>query len=133
MIIPAPPLVVRKRRGRPGKRIPPSPPVVALALVSVEVEQFDGADGFVRLVFDTTAENPLGDVSAAAAAKWTARYDGVTYEGIELANDTFNSLTLHLLGGPPEAGPDVIGYSNAPSDVGDGLGRQLAAFGGFPL
>jgi hypothetical protein len=50
-----------------------------------------------------------------------------------LANDTFNSLTLHLLGGPPEAGPDVINYSNAPSDVADAMGRQLGAFVAFPL
>ena len=106
--------------------------MAALALVSVEVEQFDGADGFVRLVFNATAGDPLNDASAADPAKWTARYDGVTYEGFALANDTFNTLTLHLLGGPAEAGPDVLNYSNAPSDVSDAQGRQLAAFEGFP-
>ena len=115
----------RRRRGGSAR--------AALALVSVVVESADGADAHLRLVFNTTADNPLGDVSAAVATKWTARYDGVAYEGFALSNDTFNSLLLHLLGDSPEAGPDVLNYSNAPSDVSDALGRQLAAFGGFPL
>src|SRR5688572_5815146 len=71
----------RKQRGR-IKRKPPTPPVVALALVSVEVDFFDGTDGEVRLVFNTTAENPIGDVGAAVATKWTARYGGIAYTGM---------------------------------------------------
>ena len=32
-----------------------------------------------------------------------------------------------------EAGANVLNYSNAPSDIGDSLGRMLGAFAGFPL
>ena len=47
--------------------------------------------------------------------------------------DTYNSLLLSFGGAGADAGPDVISYGNAPSDVADASGRQLAAFGGFPL
>lgn len=124
-----PPPEYRRRRGLPRRK----PPTGPLALVAVEVDFFDGADGEVRLFFNTTPDNPVGNVGAAAPGKWTARFGGVAYTGDTLSNGTFNTLVLHLLGGAPQAGPDVIGYSNAPSDIGDARGRQLAAFGDFPL
>lgn len=127
LIIPAP--EYRRRRDRPRRR----PPVGALALVAVEVDFFDGADGEVRLFFNTSADNPLADITAAAPVKWTARFGGVAYTGDTLSRVAFNRIDLHLLGGAADAGPDVINYSNAPSDIADAQGRQLAAFEAFPL
>src|SRR5215218_4054525 len=129
-----PPTIIparRRVRRRPRRTPPTAPPPVALTLVGVEVDFFDGADGEVRLFFNTTAENPLNDVSAALPAKWTARFDGLGYQGVTLTNVGFNRIDLHLQTTGADAGPDVINYGNAPSDVADALGRQLAAFSGM--
>ncbi len=101
--------------------------------MSVEIVDVDGADAYLRVIFNTTEANPLADVSAAAAAKWTARYDGVGYQGLSVTNDVFDTLVLHLQATGASAGLDVLNYSNAPSDIADALGRQLAAFAGFRL
>jgi len=45
----------------------------------------------------------------------------------------FETAYLQLSPAGAEAGPDVLNYANAPSDISDSLGRQLAAFDGFPL
>jgi hypothetical protein len=94
---------------------------------------FDGANGEVRLVFNTTAGNPLASVDAADPSKWTCRFDGVAYTGAALLN--FSDTTLSILFGftGAEAGVDVINYANDPSDISDTLGRQLAAFAGLAL
>jgi hypothetical protein len=99
----------------------------------VALASFDGFNGEVRLVFNTTAEAPLASVDAADPTKWTCRFDGVSYGGSALVN--FNDTTLSVLFGVigPQAGADVINYANDPSDISDTLGRQLAAFAGFEL
>jgi hypothetical protein len=50
-----------------------------------------------------------------------------------LSGPKFEALYLQLSPIGAEAGPDVLSYANAPSDISDSLGRQLAAFAGFPL
>ena len=52
---------------------------------------------------------------------------GVTYAGTGIGIDDFNVLKVVFAPTGVEAGDDVIHYSNAPSDVGDTLGRTLAA------
>ena len=99
----------------------------------MNVDFFDGIDGEVSLAFNATPADPIGDVSGADPLKWTARYGGVAYAGSSMSNLGFNGIAVHFTASGPEAGPNVIGYSNAPSDVGDARGRMLAAFSGMAL
>jgi len=74
-----------------------------------------------------------GGASAADPAKWTARYQGEKYVGALVLNARLDALYMQMTPAGAEAGPDVLSYANAPSDISDSLGRQLAAFQGFPL
>jgi hypothetical protein len=78
-------------------------------------------------VLDATAGEPL--VAAVLdPAKWTARYGGVRYVGYSAEVTAFDRVAVIVESGPAEAGADEVGYTNAPSDVVDTLGRTLAAF-----
>ena len=85
------------------------------------------------MTFNTSAAEPIDDPLTADPGKWTARYQGQTYVGSLIAQVDFEMLYLQLSPAGAEAGADVLGYANAPSDIADSLGRQLAAFSGFPL
>jgi hypothetical protein len=87
----------------------------------------------MNVLFNTTAENPINDPSAADPAKWTARYGGQKYTGVLLAPVIEDQIYLLLDPAGAEAGADVLSYANAPSDISDFLGRFLAAFSGFPM
>ena len=128
--IPARPRVRRKRR---SSAVPAPPPPAGLSVLSAAVVEFDADILRVDVVFDTTAAEPLAGVGGAAAVKWAARYQGLAFVGIAVTLENFDTLQLTLSLTEPEAGGDVISYANAPSDIADALGRQLAAFSGFPL
>jgi hypothetical protein len=114
--------------------LPPAPPPpVALAVVGAEVLPFVGPELEVNVTFNTSGSDPINDPFAADPNKWTARYLGQKYVGSLIAQVDFETLYLQLSPAGAEVGPDVISYSNAPSDVSDSLGRQLAAFEGFAL
>jgi hypothetical protein len=86
------------------------------------------------VTFDVTAEQPLAaGVGGADPAKWTVRFDGVRYGAYALSVAAFDTIHLDFIPLESEDGPDVLNYSNAPSDVSDTLGRQLAAFSDRPL
>jgi hypothetical protein len=134
MMTPPPAKYPRRRRRRLQARTtqaPPTPPV-ALAVVAVQNATFSGTDGECELVFNTTAEYPLS-LEAADPLKWTARFADTRYVGASMELIAFNIVLMSFNDAAPQAGPDVIGYSNAPSDVSDGLGRELAAFANFPM
>ena len=134
MLLPPFPIVYRKRAGTPKRKPPaPLPPVGPLAVTGVVSVSQDASGLWVVLQFNTTAAEPLGDVSESLGSKWTARWGDTGYEGDGVEGLTFDTLRVHLaeLGG--DVGDDVINYSNAPSDIGDSLGRQLAAFNDVPL
>ena len=90
--------------------------------------EFVGDDRFITVVVDTTAENPLEDVSGADPGKWSARFGGQVYPAVEMGMVDFDRFEIHFYGPTPQAGADQVSYSNAPSDISDSLGRQLAAF-----
>jgi hypothetical protein len=121
-----------RRRRRPAFTAPPPPPA-ALALIAVEGLAVIGPELEMNLQFDVTGTAVLNDVSAADPAKWTARYQGISYVGSILQNVAPDMLYLQMTPAGAQAGADVLDYANAPSDVADSLGRQLAAFSGFPL
>ena len=108
---------------------PPGP----LNLIAATNFSFDGASGESDFEFDTTAEAPLLDAGGASAAKWSVRFEGTRYVGVTIAKTGYNVLHVTFTATGPEAGIDVCGYTNAPSDISDALGRQLAAFADFPL
>jgi hypothetical protein len=104
-----------------------------LAVVSVADISYGGDVLNFVVLFNTTPAFPISDASGADAAKWTARYAGSRFIGVSLLNVDYNAVEVGLSLTEAEAGADEFGYSNAPSDISDALGRQLAAFGGFPL
>jgi hypothetical protein len=125
---------VRHRRKRRAVGSPPPPPPPAgLTLLAVDALVVIGPELEMNLVFDVTGADVLNDVSAADPTKWTARYQGEKYVGSILGNVVADTLYLQMTPAGAEAGPDVLSYANAPSDVGDSAGRQLAAFSGFPI
>ena len=111
----------------------PDPPPAALTLVAVDALAVIGPEIEMNLVFDVGGSDTLDDVSGADPAKWTARYQGVAYVGSFLTNVVPDTLYLQMTPAGAAAGPDVLNYANAPSDVSDSAGRQLAAFEGFAL
>ena len=123
----------RRRRRNEAAATPPPPPPAGLALVAVEGLAVIGPELEMNLQFDVAGTDLLNDVSAADPAKWTARYQGQTYVGSILQNIAPDMLYLQMQPAGAEAGTDVLNYANAPSDVSDSLGRQLAAFAGFAL
>ncbi|MEO7156940.1 MAG: hypothetical protein ABI039_05220, partial [Vicinamibacterales bacterium] len=78
-------------------------------------------------------EAPLNAVTSADPAKWLARYDGKTFAGVAIEAVDFQKLRIGLSQVGEEAGADELSYTNAPSDIGDDLGRMLAALSGFPI
>ena len=87
----------------------------------------------IGLLFNTTEEEPLASVAEADPTKWSARWQGNRYRGYSIVNADVDRLLVQMEPVQPEAGADVIGYDNNPSDVADSLGRQLAEFADFPL
>ena len=108
---------------------PPAP----LAPVSVIDLNFGGDVLNFTVVFNTTPADPLEDPIAAAPAKWTARYSDGLFEADSLILVQYDQINIGMFLVASEAGPNVVNYSNAPSDISDALGRQLGAFSGMPL
>ena len=131
---PTPTIIPAKRRVR-RKRTPPATtaPPAALAVLGVEAVTFGEDDGQVTVVFNTTAGAPINGVGTADPVKWTARFDDKAFEGAALEKLAFNKVRVSFGVVGPDPGADVINYSNAPSDIADAIGRQLAAFSGLPL
>ena len=123
----------RRRRRRRNEAAATPPPPAGLALVAIEGLAIIGPELEMNLQFDVAGTDLLNDVSAADPAKWTARYQGQTFVGSILQNIAPDMLYLQMQPAGAQAGPDVLNYANAPSDVSDSLGRQLAAFVAFPL
>jgi hypothetical protein len=123
---------VRHRRKRRAVGSPPPTPA-GLTLLAVDALVVIGPELEMNLVFDVTGADMLDDVSAADPTKWTARYQGISYVGSILTNVVADTLYLQMTPAGADAGPDVLSYANAPSDVADSAGRQLAAFTGFPI
>ena len=131
-ITPAKPRVRRKREAVAAPAAP-TPPVGPLAVVSVQNVSFDGTSGACDVVMNTTAEFPLSDASGADPGKWSAQFEDIRYVGATVETVAFNVLRVTFGSPTPDGGDDVIAYSNAPSDISDAAGRQLAAFEDFPI
>jgi hypothetical protein len=115
---------IRRRRPRAVVSAP-----TTLTVVSATAEQTGGGmEAAVYVVFDCTEENPLGDLSAAAVAKWSVRLSGQRFAGAQIDVVDFQQIYVGFGSPVAEAGVDELSYSNAPSDIADTLGRQLAAF-----
>src|SRR5687768_10280022 len=127
--IPAKTRVHRKRRAASAA----APPAAALSVVAVTGLSVIGPEIEMNVVFNTTAADPLNDPSAADPTKWTARYQGQRYVGSLIGAVDFETAYLQMTPSSAEAGPDVLSYANAPSDIADSLGRQLGAFAGLPI
>jgi hypothetical protein len=128
-----PPAPYRPRRH--ASRSPKAPALPPLEVLEVSDVTYDPELGllYLAVVFNTTAQAPLNDPSAASAAKWNARYQGKRYQGLSLSPIDATRQQIEMAPGAADAGPDELNYTNAPSDIADLLGRQLAAFSGLPL
>jgi len=132
-IVPLPPFIPRKpNRYKPRAAFVPAPPVALMMIAANDVTP--GPDELTfTAVFNTSAADPLESVDTADASKWTARFDGQSFQGNTLTrlSDTTISIDMVVIG--PDGGPDEVNYAADPSDIADSLGRHLAAFAGFPL
>jgi hypothetical protein len=135
MLLKVKPLIFRKRQSvsRRRSRATPTPPVGALALVGAVVQTHSLYSEVVLVLYYTTPAYPLGEVGGADPMKWTCRIDVIFYGGVAIEAVDYRTLRVAFAFIAPEGGPDVIAYSNDPSDVSDSSGRALAAFEGFPL
>ncbi len=131
MLLIPPPLYRPRRRIKSGAAS--SSPGTSLTVVAVRDVVLDGDSVRMTLVFDTTQAAPLLDVSAAEPAKWNVRYQGIHFMGYSLNRLNYRSIRLTTSEAEASPGANELNYSNAPSDIADTLGRQLAAFTGRPL
>ena len=123
----------KQRVHRKRRTAATAPPVGPLAVVAVQNVSFDGTSGACDVVMNTTAEYPLSDASGADPGKWAARFDDIRYVGSAVETVAYNVLRVTFGSGAPDGGDDVLGYTNAPSDISDSAGRQLGAFEDFPI
>lgn len=132
MLVDAPPKKPRPRAGKPRPAAaappPPPPPPPPLEVTGFEIDHFDGVTGRMRFILNTTVGEPLLDVTGASGGKWTARYEDVSYVGVSLENETYESFFVNFSATGADPGTWHISYANAPSDIADAIGRQLAAF-----
>jgi hypothetical protein len=122
---------------KPRARMKPSdvslaPPPAALSVIGVENVFYDEPLLTFTLVFNTTEDAPLvaGELDAG---KWSAVYQGGGFFCESAAVGGFDRIDVTMNGTPGAGGASSVSYANDPSDVSDSLGRQLAAFEGFPL
>jgi hypothetical protein len=102
-------------------------PPAGLVVVGVENVVYDEPLLALTLVFDTTVGEPLV-ADALDAAKWSGVWQGGAMAGNSAEVIAFDRVTVLLEGAAGPGGASSVSYSNAPSDVSDTLGRQLAAF-----
>jgi hypothetical protein len=115
----------RKRRSVVSTPLPPT----ALMVVSATAEVTGGGiEAAAFVTFDCTEANPLADVSGASNAKWSLRLDGQRWTAVIIETMDFQQIYIGFGPHVAEAGADELSYTNAPSDIADTLGRQLAAF-----
>jgi hypothetical protein len=125
--------IIPAKRRKYGKGRPSPLATGPLAVASVSGVSFNGTSGTLTAVFNVSPPFALADVSAAMPGKWIARYANVRYIAVALAAAGTDGVQLTFTDLNPEAGPNELVYSNAPSDIADTQGRQLAAFGGMPI
>lgn len=118
------------KRARSKTAAPPPPP---LAVRSVQVVEFAYPTGSLIVGFNTTAQAPLADLSGADPAKWTVQFADVFYRGSSIVAEGPTQARLIVAAESAGPGADAVSYANDPSDIADVLGRQLAAFDGFPI
>jgi hypothetical protein len=82
----------------------------------------------VTIVFNTTEENPLNDISASDPEKWSMRYLNLRWGTISFTLLAYNLLQLNLYAPGGDDGGNEIRYTNDPSDISDSLGRELPAY-----
>ena len=99
----------------------------------MQIVSEDPTDLLLRVFFNTTEAAPLVEGEGFDAAKWTARRNNLRFNAGNVAWFDFNCIEVALQQVEANEGEDELSYSNAPSDIADTLGRQLAAFEGFPL
>ena len=114
-------------------RFPLASPPVPLQVVEVVDLNYGGDVLSLVAVFNTTPAQPLVDPAAALPSKWTARYSGALFEASSLILVQYDRIEIGMEVMTGQAGANVLNYSNAPSDIGDTLGRMLAAFVDYPL
>jgi hypothetical protein len=121
-----PPVVYRRRKKLRAVAAGPG----ALVITGIAVLWLNPEDNrlYVGPQLNVTAENPLVDVAAASGAKWWARYEGMRFSGIGVTQTDVNQIEIEFDYVEDDQGPNVFAYTNDPSDIGDTLGRFLAAF-----
>jgi hypothetical protein len=109
---------------------PPTP--VGLQVVGVENVNYDEPVLTFTLILNTTEDAPLV-VSELDPEKWSGTYEGGGMASFTAEIVGFDRILISLQGFAGAGGASTVSYSNDPSDVSDSLGRELAAFEGFPL
>jgi len=92
----------------------------------VDVQPIDDTLEIV-VQFNTTPANPLGNLSATNPAKWSARWDGQRWSGVEIHSLTYQTVRFIFNSAVPQAGANEVAYTNAPSDFTDSQGHLLPA------
>jgi hypothetical protein len=130
MLLPAPPLYPRKRK--PKAKAPVRVAPVGLQVIGVENVSYDEPVLTFTVVFNTTEDAPLVE-AVLDPNKWSGTYQGGGFGGLSADYAGFDRILVSLQGTAGADGASTVSYANDPSDVSDSLGRQLAAFDGFPL
>src|SRR5687767_9608720 len=95
---------LRRRLRRTSPATPPAAlAVVSIASVTPGVDELTG-----RVAFNTTAGAPLGDVGAADATKWTARYGDNLYDGAALTLVAYDRIDVQFVLANFEPGAEVL-------------------------
>ena len=112
------------------KRKPTVTPPTALAVTGVAVIYYDEGTQilYVEPTLNVSEANPLVNLGAASPDKWIARYNGMAFVGMSIAQTTVNQIEIQFDFNGSEPGPDILIYTNNPSDIEDESGRSLAAF-----
>jgi hypothetical protein len=126
VITPAKPPRRRKRKPAIGVQSPPT----ALVITGIAVIYYDEGTQilYVEPTLNVSEANPLVNLGAAAPDKWIARYNGMAFVGMSIAQTTVNQIEIQFDFNGSEPGPDTLIYTNNPSDIEDESGRSLAAF-----
>ncbi len=124
-----PPARHAKRRRRKTVSVA-APTPTALAITGIAVIYYDEGTQilYVEPTLNVSEANPLVNLGAASPDKWIARYNGMAFVGMSVTQTTVNQIEIQFDFNGSEPGPDVLIYTNNPSDIVDESGRTLAAF-----
>jgi hypothetical protein len=124
-----PPAKYRKSgRSKPSPRI--AAPATEILITGIAVIYYDEGTQilYVEPTLNVSEANPLVNLGSAAPDKWIARYNGMAFVGMSIAQTTVNQIEIQFDFNGSEPGPDTLIYTNNPSDIEDESGRSLAAF-----